>query len=175
MADDLEARAYNTELLVDRIEQTDTFGAIAKRNLTFGLSDADAIAQISEIKNRDLALSKQDQMELGRVSPIGTERPFDWAKDLAAPLLGGLILTFLLMMLYRYLTTSVFKQLAWNERTIAAFVATVLTCTLIGGYGFADGGSPAFGKAFIIYIIPSIISAAYFLLKGEPPKAPSSR
>lgn len=173
MADDLEARAYNTELLVDRIEQTDTFGAIAVRNLTVGLSDKSKMRQITELKEGDLVLSEQDQRDLGRVSPIGYERRFEWGKDLAAPLLGGLILTFLLMMLYRYWITSVFKQLAWNESTIAAFAATVLTCTLIGGYGFADSGSPAFGRAFFIYIIPSIIGVAYFLLRGEPPKARS--
>ena len=169
LADDLEARAANTELLVRLIERTDTFGAIALRNATFGLSDAEYMRKIARLRGDDLVLAPEDQE--GRVSPIGTERGFSAKKDLFAPILGALIITYVLMMLYHNL----FNKLDWKERTVAAFVATVLTCTLIGGYGFADGGSAAFGKAFIIYLVPSIISVAYFLLKGEPLKASSSQ
>lgn len=90
-ADDLEARAYNTELLVDRIQQTDTFGAIAMRNATFGLSDADKTREITDIKERDLALSEEDQSSLGRESAIGYERPFSASKELGAPMAGQIV------------------------------------------------------------------------------------
>jgi hypothetical protein len=84
--------------------------------------------------------------------------------NMIAGFLGALLVTYLLMRLYRL----VFKSLAWNSRTTAAFVATMITCTLLGGFGFAYGGQPVFAQAFFTYILPSVIWSTYFWLKTEP-------
>ncbi|HMJ18855.1 MAG TPA: hypothetical protein VK478_10715 [Gemmatimonadaceae bacterium] len=83
---------------------------------------------------------------------------------MAGAFLGALLITYLLMRLYR----RIFRQISGNGRTVAAFIATALTCTVLAGFGMANGGPPVFMAAFTRYIVPCTVWFLWFLFKSEP-------
>jgi hypothetical protein len=77
---------------------------------------------------------------------------------LIGQLLGALVATFLLSRLVAWALRSALNDPA---RLLAANVATLAIATVVGGYGFASGGSPLFATAFRSYFLPVIVWLIY--------------
>jgi hypothetical protein len=68
--------------------------------------------------------------------------------------IGALVITFLISRLVRRFA---FRQAAGADRVIGPNLATLVIATVLGAFGMADGGSPAFSRAFLRYILPVAI------------------
>jgi hypothetical protein len=79
-------------------------------------------------------------------------------------LLGALVATFLLSRLVGWVLRRALNDPA---RLLAANVATLAIATVVGGYGFANGGSPLFATAFRSYVIPVIVWLIYDLYQWK--------
>jgi hypothetical protein len=65
----------------------------------------------------------------------------------------------------RVLRATVFRALSGYSRLAAVYVSTLLLGTVLGGLGFADGGPPQFGYAFLSYLPPVLVWAGYDYLR----------
>lgn len=82
-----------------------------------------------------------------------------------AEMVGGLLLVFLLSRVAR---------LAYGRRAIlrpaqiaSVYLVLLIAATLLGGFGGADGGSPQFLEAFLIYLPPVLIVAAFDVVRDR--------
>jgi len=67
-------------------------------------------------------------------------------------IIGGVILMYLLLRLWQWVF-GLFSSAAATPVLIPA-IAAYSTGVVLGGYGLANGGSPAFGTAAMVYLIP---------------------
>jgi hypothetical protein len=83
------------------------------------------------------------------------------------------------LVLFTWLLTSLFDWLLrrWINspipRLLVAAVVSLALCTVAGGYGFAGGGPPDFAGAFLIYVLPQLVSLGLMFLFRRGRKVPS--
>lgn len=86
-----------------------------------------------------------------------------------AELLGALVATGFLTAVWMMLVRGIYSAPA---RIITACSLSLLTVTVLAGFGKADGGSPKFEAAFALYALPQIIILALLLWRsGKMPAA----
>ena len=75
---------------------------------------------------------------------------------------GAIVITYILMRLVML----AFRKGKYKPRSviISACIALIIS-TILGGYGFADGGPPVFITAFSIYALPALISMGIELFR----------
>lgn len=66
-------------------------------------------------------------------------------------MLGGLIITFFVALLFKKL---IFSAMDEPNRFLASNVSSLLVATIIGGFGLAPPHQTAFALAFVTYVIP---------------------
>jgi hypothetical protein len=70
-----------------------------------------------------------------------------------AELIGALLITFLISRGFR----TVFRKKSPPVQMLAPHALTLLTTTVLGGFGMADGGPLQFRRAFLTYLLPVIV------------------
>ena len=81
---------------------------------------------------------------------------------LIGQLFGGIVITYLIMRLVML----AFRANKYKPKSIVISAGcTLLIATVIGGFGFADGGPPVFLSAFSVYGIPAVISMGIELFR----------
>jgi diguanylate cyclase (GGDEF)-like protein len=93
-AEDASRKAYNAQVRADQLEQSDTFGEIARSSMIGIIHDPNATAKRNAAEyaaDPAFSFSPEDQTkQLGRATPVGRDRGFDFSKDVTAPLAGSL-------------------------------------------------------------------------------------
>lgn len=75
-------------------------------------------------------------------------------------MLGGLVLVRLIVVaLHKW----VFRERTVKQYAVLPNLVALTLCTVIGGFGFADGGSPQFLIAFATYAPPVVVSCLWDL------------
>lgn len=88
--------------------------------------------------------------------------------NVIAHMVGGLVPTLLLSRLLLWITQK------WNGglvRLVAVHVASWLLSTIIAGFGMADGGQWAGGRAAALYALPQLIWFAADVARSRSRKA----
>lgn len=75
--------------------------------------------------------------------------------------IGALVPAGIVTALLVWLTGRVLPHPA--TRAAVASIASLFVCTVVGAYGLADGGPPAFGAAFASYLLPQAVWAVVWL------------
>lgn len=92
-----------------------------------------------------------------------------------AHMIGAVFGALMAMFLVSRATLWLFKRL--GDRPARILTAHAVACgaaVILGGFGFANGGPPAFGYAASFYVLPTLVWLAVDLLgwKGRAAKAP---
>jgi hypothetical protein len=69
-------------------------------------------------------------------------------------LIGALLITFVVSRLLRRFA---FRKVTGARKVLAPNIGALIVASIIGAFGMADGGSPAFGRAFLTYLLPVVI------------------
>lgn len=68
-------------------------------------------------------------------------------------LIGAFVPAYLLLRLFLW----ALRRLRPTERAVLATLAAIAVCTVIAGWGKADGGPPRYGEAFVAYVVPCLV------------------
>ena len=79
-------------------------------------------------------------------------------------ILGGLIPTYVLSRLFLFLVRKAFSVRDVIQIAIA-HSSSLVTATVIGGFGLSSGGEPLFIQALLTYIIPQMIWVIFDMYK----------
>lgn len=88
-------------------------------------------------------------------------------------LIGALLITYLVS---RALRRWVFKSLPGLQRSVVPNVVTLAISTVVGAFGFADGGDAKWTSAFLTYLIPTAVWTVVDLIRNKKtvPVAPAA-
>lgn len=77
-------------------------------------------------------------------------------------LVGGIVITGIIS---RLLRATLFRSQPPARGAVGAFLATLAVATLLGAFGFADGGAPDYLRALGTYVVPTLFWLAFDLVR----------
>lgn len=86
-----------------------------------------------------------------------------------AHILGGTVSIYLLIIFILWVIPKISNLPKSNtpKSILFASLIALAIATLIGGYGYADGGDPVFEEAFVQSLIPAVLAASIVLFRTK--------